>query len=102
MPKFSEFDNFGVEKMEGAEYQDRLQKIEQQCLCSGCPSFVAGDKNKSFCFPANGASNVIKVEKECLCQTCPVYKESELNSNHYCTRCSQLCQTNKAIGTSGP
>ncbi|VAW35634.1 hypothetical protein MNBD_DELTA02-1134 [hydrothermal vent metagenome] len=102
MVKSRGFDRFGVEKMSDEEYEACLQGLEKDCLCNGCSSYLPGDENTAFCFPVYGASSVIKVENECLCTTCSVYKQYELENNHYCTRCSNLCQTYKEMGTSGP
>ncbi len=95
MSKVSDFDKFGVEAMSKDEHNGLQSSLNEKCLCAGCPSYVEGDENIAFCFPLTGASTAIKQEKGCMCDGCPVYKEYELTHGHYCTRCSQLCQTYK-------
>jgi len=98
---FSEYDKFGEEGISRAEYVKKQTAVVGKCLCAGCPSYIKGDEMVGYCFPLNGASNVIKWEKGCLCETCPVFKEYDLDHTYYCTRCSQACQTYKidaAIG----
>ncbi|MCK4738378.1 MAG: DUF2769 domain-containing protein [Deltaproteobacteria bacterium] len=96
MARFSKQDSFGVEEMPTEELDAKQAELMKQCLCEDCPSYVAGDKPTAYCFPLFGTSKNIHMEKDCMCSTCPVFKEYELDHNHYCTRCSQYCQTYKA------
>ncbi len=94
MGKLDSYDNFGVEKMTKAEHAEKQEKVLAVCKCKGCPSYVEGDNpSGAYCFPLIGTSKAIQWEKDCICGTCPVYKEYELDHNHYCTRCSQFCQS---------
>ena len=95
MANIDRFDNFGVEDMSKEAYAEKYAAVMASCICSECPSFVAGDPKTAYCFPLGGYSKVIKVEKGCICDSCPVSKEYELNHAHYCTRCSQVCQSYK-------
>ena len=101
MGKIDSMDNFGVEMMGKDDYKAKYKEIAAMCKCKECPSYVKGDAMAAFCFPLGGTSKVIKVEKGCVCDSCPVLKEYELNYAHYCTRCSQLCQSYKSEGGFG-
>lgn len=95
-------DKFGEMEMSEAEYGKKKIYIAGFCKCSGCPSFVTGDKEPGgYCFPPSGESKVIKWEKDCVCGTCPVYKEYSLEHTHYCTRCSEYCQMENTVGGGG-
>lgn len=98
MSKFDRLDRFGVTVIDKAEYDRKLTYVLKNCKCSGCPSFVPGDPQAGYCFPAIGTSAKIQFEKDCICSTCPVFKEYELDHTFYCTRCSQVCQTLKTEG----
>lgn len=98
MSKFDRMDRFGVMTIDKAEYERKQAYVMKNCKCSGCPSYVPGDPQAGYCFPAIGTSSKIEFEKECICKTCPVFKEYELNHTFYCTRCSQVCQTLKTEG----
>ncbi|MCK4846477.1 MAG: DUF2769 domain-containing protein [Deltaproteobacteria bacterium] len=95
------FDRFGVEELSKEEYAAKEAGILEECLCATCPTYVAGDAPKGYCFPVVGTSDKIKVEKDCVCGGCSVFKEFKLTHNHYCTRCSQLCQTYKTEAGGG-
>ena len=96
MAKFDEYDNFGIEAMTKEEHAENLKKVLKECKCKGCPSFVEGDDPAgAYCFPLVGTGKAIQREKDCVCSTCSVYQEYELNHNHYCTRCSEFCQSLK-------
>jgi hypothetical protein len=103
MGKLDMYDNFGIESMTGAEHAERQAYVDNSCKCRGCPTYVEGDSIAGYCFPLIGTSKAIQWEKECICGTCPIYAEYELNHNHYCTRCSQHCQSIKTLdaGSSG-
>ena len=101
MGKIDSFDNFGVEMMGKDEYKTKYKDIVNKCKCKECPSYVAGDAQTGYCFPMGGTSKVITLEKGCVCESCPVWSEYELNHAHYCTRCSQLCQSYKTEGGFG-
>ncbi len=102
MSKVHDFDNFGEEEMSNEVYKEKYAYVAENCKCSECPSYVEGDDMPAFCFPLGGTSKVIKAEKGCICDTCPISVEFELNHAHYCTRCSQLCQTYKDNVSVGP
>lgn len=102
MARMGSFDNFGVEDMSKEAYRQKYAEILALCKCKECPSYVEGDDNTAFCFPLRGYSKVIKIEKGCICDSCPVKAEFELTDHaHYCTRCSQLCQSYKAEAGGG-
>ena len=96
MAKFSDMDAFGVEHMGSEENARKQAQVIEGCKCASCPTYVEGDTPIGYCFPLVGTSKNIKWEKDCICSTCPVFKEYELNHTHYCTRCSQFCQTFKS------
>ncbi len=95
MNKHDTYDKFGVEAMTEGEHKERQDYVIKNCKCPGCPTYVEGDQPTGYCFPLIGTSAKIQWEKDCICATCPIYKEYELNHNHYCTRCSQTCQSLK-------
>lgn len=101
MVKVSQFDNFGIESMGKAEYEEKQSSVLSLCKCPKCPTYVKGDSPYAYCFPLIGTSKKIQFEKDCICETCPVYSEYELTHTYYCTRCSQLCQTYKAEAAAG-
>ena len=96
MVKLADFDSFGVEDMSGDEFESKQAYVTSKCMCQGCPSYVEGDVPIGYCLPLIGTSKKIKYEKDCLCTKCPIYHEYDLTHNHYCTRCSQVCQAYKA------
>lgn len=98
MGKHDRLDSFGVTVIDKAEYAKKQDYVIKNCKCSGCPTYVAGDKPIGYCFPLIGTSAKITVEKDCVCSTCAIYKEYELNHTFYCTRCSQVCQMLKIEG----
>lgn len=98
MGKHDRLDTFGVTEINEAEYEKKLAYVLKNCKCKSCPTFVPGDAHAGFCFPLIGTSAKIQKEKDCVCGTCAIYKEYELNHTYYCTRCSQVCQMNKAEG----
>lgn len=98
MGKHDRLDAFGVTEIDKAAYDKKYAYVTQNCKCKGCPTYVPGDAKIGFCFPLIGTSEKIQKEKDCICGTCPIYKEYELNHTFYCTRCSQVCQTNKSEG----
>ncbi|MBI5756574.1 MAG: DUF2769 domain-containing protein [Nitrospirae bacterium] len=102
MIELSDFDRFGVEGMTKEEYIEKQEDVVKNCLCMKCPTYVKGDAPTGYCFPLVGTSRIIHAEKNCICETCPVYKENELDHTFYCTRCSELCQTQKKQVLSGP
>ena len=95
MAKYDYYDKFGVESMSDEEHRQKQDYVIKNCKCQGCPTYVEGDNPIGYCFPLVGTSRKIQWEKECICSTCPIYKEYELGHTHYCTRCSQVCQTLK-------
>ena len=103
MGKFDSYDNFGIESMSSTEHADKQKYVLGKCKCAECSSFVDGDTQVGYCFPLIGTSKRIQWEKDCICSTCEVYSEYELDHNHYCTRCSQFCQSVKTLdaGSSG-
>jgi len=96
--KYERLDKFGVENLGKDEYKKRQDYVIKNCKCKTCPTYVAGDAPTGYCYPTIGTSKKIQWEKDCICESCPVYKEYELNLTHYCTRCSQFCQTMKIEG----
>ncbi|MCR4287909.1 MAG: DUF2769 domain-containing protein [Deltaproteobacteria bacterium] len=101
MGKLDRIDKFGVETMSKVDYLKKQDYVVKNCKCTGCPTYVKGDKSAGFCFPFIGTSSVIQKEKDCVCETCPVYEEHELSHMYYCTRCSQVCQSLKTEGGTG-
>ncbi len=95
MGKYDYYDKFGIETMEGDEQKKKQDYVIKNCKCAGCPTYVEGDNPIGYCFPLLGTSKKIQWEKDCVCESCPIYKEYALSHAHYCTRCSQVCQTLK-------
>ncbi len=95
MGKYDMYDKFGMESVSEEDRKKKQDYVIKNCKCQGCPSYVEGDNPTGYCFPLIGTSAKIQWEKDCICSTCPVYKEYELDHAHYCTRCSQACQTHK-------
>lgn len=98
MGKHDRFDKFGIQSMPKEEHDKKQSYVTKNCKCPGCPTYVKGDSPVGYCFPLIGTSKKIQWEKDCICNTCPIFKEYELDHSHYCTRCSQVCQTLKTEG----
>ena len=92
MSKFDSLDKFDVESMNEADLKKRQDYVLKNCKCTKCPTYVQGDVQTGYCFPAYGSSAKINVEKDCVCKTCSIFKEYDLTHSFYCTRCSQYCQ----------
>ncbi len=98
MGKFDRIDRFGIEGLSEAEYEKKMQYVLKSCKCQKCPTYIAGDAPTGYCFPPIGTSKKIQWEKDCICNTCPISTEYDLTHTHYCTRCSQVCQSLKSEG----
>ncbi|TAN60483.1 DUF2769 domain-containing protein [bacterium] len=101
MGKNDRIDRFGIDSMTEAEYNKKQEYVLKSCKCAGCPTYVKGDAPTGYCFPLIGTSKKIQWEKDCVCGTCAMYKEYDLAHTHYCTRCSDTCQTIKTEGLGG-
>lgn len=98
MSKHDKYDKFGIQSMEKGEHEKKQAYVTKNCKCQGCPTYIKGDSPVGYCFPLIGTSKKIQWEKDCICSTCSIFKEYELDHSHYCTRCSQVCQTLKTEG----
>ncbi len=98
----SDFDKFGVEHMDPEQSKREQAYVIEQCKCQTCHNYVEGDSPIGYCQPLNGTSKKIHWENyDCMCETCPIYEEYALDRSHYCTRCSQFCQTFKEEAGAG-
>lgn len=52
------------------------------CICSSCPTFVAGDK-EFYCSLGKSEMDVIK--RGCICDECPLWSTYELSVGYFCT-----------------
>lgn len=69
------------------EYADKgldVKRLESECICAECPSFVDCEEPIAYCVV--GVSKCIKTEQGCICPGCPVYEELQLDSYYYCIR----------------
>lgn len=55
-------------KMTAEEMEKRLKMVESMCICKGCPTYKALDKEDNYiayCFPTRGKSKNVSEEKGC-------------------------------------
>lgn len=62
------------------------KKLQDQCICAMCPSFVNCNEPLAYCLPEVGISKCIKSEVGCVCPGCPVYEKLGLDHQYYCIR----------------
>jgi hypothetical protein len=62
------------------------KKLQEQCICPMCPSFVKCGEQPAFCLPEVGVSKCIKSEVGCVCPGCPVYEKMGFNREYFCIR----------------
>lgn len=102
MGPFENTDKFDIETMTAEQHREKQAYVTGKCKCRDCPSYVEGDADIGYCFPLIGTSANIKWEKGCICDTCDIWKEYALGHNHYCTRCSEVCQGMKTQSNDAP
>ncbi len=99
---FENTDKFDIDNMTAEQHKEKQEYVSSKCKCKGCPTYVEGDADIGYCFPLIGTSANIKWEKECICEECDIWKEYALGHNHYCTRCSEVCQVMKTQSNDAP
>ena len=75
-----------------AEFAERQEWVEENCICTDCPTYVDEETKTGFCWATNGISRVIAEENECICGQCPVFNQAQMRTAYYCTRDSELAQ----------
>jgi len=60
------------------------KKLQDQCICPMCPSYVNCGEPLAFCLAEK--SKCIRSENGCVCPGCPVYEQMGLNREYYCLR----------------
>lgn len=75
----------GVEKLflDG----DKLDRVQELCLCPGCPAFPEKDRGvkKAYCLRGDSAHKEEIEPKDCLCEMCEIYKHGRLyGTNYFC------------------
>jgi hypothetical protein len=95
----------------------RTSENLEKCRCSGCPSYTARCKVKSYplhllrmidgidnmehyeaMFCAFGKSNCIHEDKGCLCEDCEVFLENDLSRDEYCMSDNGRSKYNSIFG----
>lgn len=60
------------------------KKLQDQCICSYCPSYVNCGEPRAFCLPGSSLSQCIKSQSGCVCPGCPVYEQMVYKGEYFC------------------
>ena len=66
---------------------EKLARVQEMCLCPGCPAFPEEDrgKKKAYCLRGDSAHKASIEPKDCLCEQCEIYKHGRLyGQNFFC------------------
>jgi hypothetical protein len=62
------------------------EKLQQECICPMCPSYVKCGEPLAYCLPGVSISQCIKSELGCICPGCPVQEKMGYTKDYYCLR----------------
>lgn len=64
-----------------------LERVQQMCLCPGCPAYPEQDRGvkKAYCLRGDSSHKESIDPKDCLCEMCEIYKHGRLyGQNFFC------------------